>query len=455
MALQAVPNYGINVPDPLAGFQQGIQMRQQFEAQQLARTEAENIKRDIAALGARPTVAAITDLITKYPQLSERFKAKLGQLSDEERQNRLAIATPIYAAMQNNRSDIAKSLLKQQADALRNAGNEQGARDAEAQIKLIELDPGTATTSFGVTLAGIMGPEPFKSTFGELREQALAPAKLQEAAAKAKNAATGSGIEVHSVKIFPNGVVRLVGKAGEQQISTPSGKIVTGAEADMALQSGMDAEIRLAGGKAGAAAAAEAGVRERTGPGIVASEQAAKDAVAIGTEAFKKIAPIKKNISNYDEAIRLIENEGADTGIIASRLPSLFAASIELDNLGQTMGVESLAGGGFGTLSDSDVRLSIQRALPKGLKGTKLVEWLKRKKAADLKYVSELERAAKFMQKGRTLADFLEANGNMVPPPAAPSANAPPADTLREGTVTLFQNGQQWTLRGGQPVQVK
>jgi len=423
MALQPIPNYSINVPDAGAAFEQGIQMRQQFEARQLQQQEAENIKRDIAALGARPTVAAITDLITKYPQLSERFKAKLGQLTDEEKQNRLAIATPIYAAMQNGNTDVAKTLLKQQADARRNSGDEKGARDAEAQIKLIELDPNAATTSFGVTLAGIMGPDAFKNTFGELREQALAPEKLREAKEKANKAATGSGIEVHSVKVYPNGTTVVIGKGNEKQVTNARGDVLTGANADAAVQAGLNAEITLAGGRAGAAAAATAAVEAGTRPGIEANVDAAKAAVAIGTEAFKKIAPIKRNISNYDEAIRLIENEGANTGVIASRLPSLFASSIELDNLGQTMGVESLQGGGFGTLSDSDVRLSIQRALPEGLEGPELVAWLKRKKAADLKYVSELERAAKFMQKGRTLADFLEANGNVVPPPAAPAAS--------------------------------
>lgn len=185
MALQAPANYSINARDPLAGFMEGIQMRQQFEARQLQQQEAENIKRDIAALGARPTVAAITDLITKYPQLSERFKAKLGQLSDEEKQNRLAIATPIYAAMQNGKPEVAKSLLQQQVDALRNAGNEQGARDAEAQIKLIELDPGTATTSFGVTLGGLIGPDAFEKTFKSLDAQRAAPVELREKSAAA------------------------------------------------------------------------------------------------------------------------------------------------------------------------------------------------------------------------------------------------------------------------------
>jgi hypothetical protein len=36
-----------------------------------------------------------------------------------------------------------------------------------------------------------------------------------------------------------------------------------------------------------------------------------------------------------------------------------------------------------------------------------------------------------------------------------PASGAPPATMLKDGVVTTFKNGQQWTLRNGQPVQVK
>jgi len=36
-----------------------------------------------------------------------------------------------------------------------------------------------------------------------------------------------------------------------------------------------------------------------------------------------------------------------------------------------------------------------------------------------------------------------------------PSVNTPPLDRLKEGQVTKFANGQEWTLQGGKPKQVK
>lgn len=420
MALQAVPNYGINVPDPLAGFQQGIQMRQQFEAQQLAQTEAENIKRDIAALGARPTVAAITDLITKYPQLSERFKAKLGQLSDEERQNRLAIATPIYAAMQNNRPEVAKSLLQQQADALRNAGNEQGARDAEAQIKLIELDPGTATTSFGVTLAGIMGPEPFKNTFGELREQALLPGRIKELDAKARQDAANAGFQVFKSEILGNGTAVMVARDGSTRVQDVTGKILTGADARLAVEMARQAETRYRRDIAGAEAGAKAGVEAETRPGIERSVEEAKQAVTVAKEASAGLAKVTTSLANLRRALELSKG-GANTGVIARAFPTIKAASVELANLRNNLGLDVVAGGSFGALSESELSLALDTGLPTGLDEAELAKWLERKIAAQESVRQAFAAKARHFARGGTTAEWLDKfESGATTAPAAP-----------------------------------
>lgn len=453
MALQPIPNYGINVPDAGAAFEQGMLWRKQFEAQQLQQQEAENIKRDIGALGARPTVAAITDLITKYPQLSERFKAKLGQLSDEEKRNRLAIATPIYAAMQSGKPEVAKAFLRQQADALRNSGNEQGARDAEAQIKLVELDPNTATTSFGVTLAGIMGPDAFKNTFGELREQALAPAKLREAEAKATDAANNKGIQVHSVKVYPNGTTVVIGKGNEKQITNARGEILTGSDADAAVQAGLSAEIRLAGGKAGAEAGARAAVEAETAPGIAGKVKEREQAVVIANEAAAGLAKTTANIANLKEALRL-SNNGANTGVIARYLPNVKAASVELANLRNTLGLDVVGGTTFGALSESELALALDTALPVGLDDPQLAVWLQRKIDAQEKVRAAFAAKARHFAGGGSLSDWLKTSESGAPS-ESPAGNMPPVNALSEGMITTFQNGQKWTLRNGQPVQVQ
>lgn len=420
MALEApVDYYGqmANVPDPGQKFEEGMAWAQKQKEFQKAQARQAQMEADYAALTSGPmTAVKLRDFTFKYPEVGDKFKGAIDSLSADEKKAAVQQFLPAATALYSGNATVAEQQLRTTADAYQNAGNAQMAKLYSDAAESIKISPDQANVVLSM-MANAIDPE----WAGKVDASRKTGVDIKKAEAEALKAATGSGIEVHSVKVYPNGTTVVIGKGNEKQITNARGDVLTGADADAAVQAGLNAEITLAGGRAGAAAAAEAGVRERTGPGIAAKEQAAKDAVAIGTEAYKKIAPLRASISNYDEAIRLIES-GANTGVIASRLPSLFSSSIELDNLGKSMGLDVLATGNFGVASESDVRLSMEKALPKGLEGPELVAWLKRKKAADLKLISEFERATKFMQGGRTLGDFLEANGNMVPPSAAPAA---------------------------------
>jgi hypothetical protein len=139
-----------------------------------------------------------------------------------------------------------------------------------------------------------------------------------------------------------------------------------------------------------------------------ASEAAAVAAIDLSKEAFTKIAPIRLNLSNYDEAIRLID-EGADTGVISSRFPSMKQASIELDNLQGRLGLDVVGNTTFGALSESELAFALDTALPKKLEGPELQVWLKRKKAAQEKLLAYTERAATYLgTPGNTVAGWID-----------------------------------------------
>ncbi len=131
-------------------------------------------------------------------------------------------------------------------------------------------------------------------------------------------------------------------------------------------------------------------------------------AVTQGMKAFEKIEPLRKNIANYDEAIRLV-NEGAGTGAIQSKLPSLQQASIELDNLQGQLGLDVIGDTTFGALSESELKFALSTALPTSLEGPALVDWLKRKKEAQTKLLRYTEEAAQYLSSGKnTITDFIE-----------------------------------------------
>lgn len=163
-----------------------------------------------------------------------------------------------------------------------------------------------------------------------------------------------------------------------------------------------------------------------------ASKEAAKIAIKKSEEAFDKIAPIRQNISNYDEAMRLID-EGAETGVVAARLPSVKQASIELDNLQGKLGLDVIGNTTFGALSEAELRFALSTALPKNLEGPALKSWLQRKKASQQKLLAYTERAATFLgTPGNTLADWVSLQRSealeRVPPEALDYLTKNPQD---------------------------
>lgn len=421
MALQPIPNYSINVPDAGAAFEQGIQMRQQYEARQLQQQEAENIKRDIGALGARPTVAAITDLITKYPQLAERFKGKIDQLSAEEKQAKLSQAYPIYHALQVGNSEVAMKLLQQQVDAARNSGDEKTAREGEAQIETIKVLPGAVAGAYGLRLAGIMGPEAFKTTFESIGAQQKLPSELKKLQTEAERFAKDEGIDVQSSEILQNGVSVVIGKDGRRLVRNAFGNVVPeGPEAERVIREARDFEVGVSVRKAGGSAEAVGRAQAATAPAIAGGTEAGKAGVQMANEAFQSAIKISENMADL-RRVKELAASGVNTGVIASRLPNWSAGAVELANMRNKLGLNVISAAKFGALSEGELNLALNTALPTNMNQDDLVKWVDSKMAAQEKLRLEYLKVAKFLSKpGNTLDKWLEQNGG-APAGAAPA----------------------------------
>jgi len=141
---------------------------------------------------------------------------------------------------------------------------------------------------------------------------------------------------------------------------------------------------------------------------IKASEDAAKAAIKLSTKTFERIEPLTQNLVNIDDAIRLID-EGAATGPIISKLPSIRKSSIELDTLQKKLGLDVIASTTFGALSEGEREFALSTALPSNLKGPDLKRWLQRKKITQQKLIQQFSDAATFLgTPGNTIADFIE-----------------------------------------------
>ena len=191
-------NYIINTaqqPNFETGFAQGQAMKQ---AEQQKQAQAA-MQADLLQLSTAPTVANISSVMAKYPQVAEKFKPLLDNATEQQRQNRIGQASDVYASLLAGRSDIAKQLLQEHADAARNAGDEQSAKSAEVMARI--LDNGASgknmlLSSAGMFLSAAMGADKFGETYSKLSETAradeLQPSKLTEAQATAAKAATAA-----------------------------------------------------------------------------------------------------------------------------------------------------------------------------------------------------------------------------------------------------------------------
>jgi len=135
------------------------------------------------------------------------------------------------------------------------------------------------------------------------------------------------------------------------------------------------------------------------------AEVTTKQSLDLAKDYFEKIAPINNYIANYDDAARLID-EGADTGKIESLLPSFRQASIELDNVQRSLGLNVVGNTTFGALSKGELDLALDVGLPTRLEGKELKAWISRKKAAQVKMRNYLEKAVSYLGEGNTIADL-------------------------------------------------
>lgn len=193
-------NYMIDLPDPTSNLVRAInikgavdQQRQQQAQVESAAAAQRQLQSDLASLGPNATPAALSQLMVKYPQMSEQFKRTYDVLSAEQQKSRVDQASQIYAALEAGQPEIAQRLLAEQAEAYRNTGLEREAKTLEDLAELTRVSPESARTSTGLFLASAMGPEKFTSTFTSLEreraEKQLDPSRLTEQQAKAQKAA--------------------------------------------------------------------------------------------------------------------------------------------------------------------------------------------------------------------------------------------------------------------------
>jgi hypothetical protein len=406
-------DYSLNVPSPFEAFTSGIKTgqagleaqarRRQLEAQQAAAEQAaaqqhqvERLLDDFYTVPSYDKAMRLSQYLPKdqYANLISGFESKTKQ----QQQNELLFGGQVMSALVGGNADVAVRLLEQRAEALGDDAPEgQSYRQA---AELAKADPEGALGIVSTLLAVLPGSKdiidrafaakaaPLIARKTDLEIQDL-ERKLRDAE-KAAEQETNSNVQ--SSKILDDGTTINVMRDGSTIVRSPDGQIVKGADAAKAIREAQDYGATLQQLREGARTFG----RETT-----------KVNIDQGRQALETIPKVRDNIANLKRAKELAD-DGAQTGVIAERFPSWKASTIELKNLQKQLGINVINSATFGALSEAELALALETALPTRLDQKDLSNWLQRKIDAQEKLAAYMENAALFFLDGGSAADWLK-----------------------------------------------
>jgi hypothetical protein len=191
-------NYGVEIQDPtqsfLSAFQTGAaiqdtrlkqeQQQRQIANQQLIQEGFNKLRQPGA------TAADYANLAMVLPETQAKaVRESFSMLSGERQQNALQQSGQVFSAFKAGKPEIAIGLLERQIEAKRNSGDNEGAMFLETWRDVAKENPKATEDYFGFTISQMPGGDKVIESAvklgGERRAEALAPAQLQEALAKA------------------------------------------------------------------------------------------------------------------------------------------------------------------------------------------------------------------------------------------------------------------------------
>jgi hypothetical protein len=198
------------------------------------------------------------------------------------------------------------------------------------------------------------------------------------------------GFETQTSQILDGGLIVFAGKGGESKVvRAGTNEEITGDEALAAIKEAQDLGVELQTRRAG-------------------GRRAATVAVNTSLTAFDQVAKSRSNIANLEEAKRLVLEEGANTGFLAAKFPNWKASTVALETVKNELGLDVVGSVTFGALSQGELNLALNTALPTELSEGKLVDWIDRKITAQAKLQDYLYAQAIYLADGdKTIGDWL------------------------------------------------
>ena len=271
-----------------------------------------------------------------------------------------------------------------------------------------------------------LSQQPNSAAYVEMLAAGGNPAQVLQAYQKqqADLASAASNPNVQSVQALPDGGAVYYMKDGNIIVRDVSGNQLSGDEARNYVR---EAQAYGVGLQRDIYAGRETG-RLETQADLGGAAEAAKTSGGLtmerGFEAYDQAVKAGESLSIIDDAINAIDN-GAQSGPIYNMLPSVTQSSASLENAMNRMGLNVISSVTFGALSEGEMRLAMETAVPQNLAPAELRAWLVAKRDAQAKAREALMNAARYLtQPGNTVAGWMDqqAQSQTSTQPAAPSA---------------------------------
>lgn len=329
----------------------------------------------MARLGSRDPMGArqVGSILQSREDQSAQEQQQLEQMRAQEQQLIPRIAQGFKSATDK------PGYLMQTAQLLRNQGMERLAADVEDDAQRYASDPQSVELEYEAGMATFTDP-----TQGQkLSADIMARRNLIDNLVGATNPVTGKPFTreeaAREVALRESGITARAGTTTGRERIAQSPELTE------------------------KVAESEAEIKERTKFAELTGSSRAKKI----DDGFEAIGKADQNIGNIDRAIRALD-EGANTGAIESRFfPTIKAASVALDQIQNELTLDVLNSATFGALSEEELKLAKQTALPTGLPEAELREWLMRKREAQEKLKAYFMEQVDFLDQGGTVAGFL------------------------------------------------
>ena len=195
--------------------------------------------------------------------------------------------------------------------------------------------------------------------------------------------------KVQSSSILPNGTTIQILSDGKTQVTDPAGNVLSGKARGDAIKEAQRYGVTI---------------QQLRAQGRETGKMTAEKVENLTDQTDK----LRSNNRNLREVIAEVKS-GAKTGVIQQYLPSIRASSRRLDNLKNRLGLDVVSSVTFGALSEKELEMAKETALPTGLDEPELAKWAEDRINAQEKLIDYMEQQAVFLSKpGNTVVDWIE-----------------------------------------------